>query len=300
VSEQVLDATLTGLALFRRGKVRDTYCLGDDLLMVASDRISAFDVILPTPIPNKGVVLTQLSRFWFDLTRGIAPNHLITATSTGFPPELAELRTLLAGRAMLVRQAERIDVECVVRGYLSGTAWLEYRQVESVGGEAMPAGLRHADRFPRPIFTPAIKNDSGHDQNISVAQLRDAVGSDLAGRLETTSLALYEFAAAHALRRGVILADTKFEFGWIDGELCLIDELLTPDSSRFWDAASYEPGRDQPSFDKQFVRNWLIATGWNKEPPAPALPPDVVAGTVARYLEAYERLTGSPLDLRGV
>lgn len=290
-----VDSTLPGLTHFRRGKVRDTYVVGDDLLMVASDRISAFDVILPTPIPGKGAILTQLSRFWFGLTDEIIPNHLITASVDELPDELAQYRDELAGRAMLVRRAERIDVECVVRGYISGSAWVEYQKSSTVAGEPLPAGLRQADRFPQPIFTPAIKNDDGHDQNISIAHLRELVGLDLAASLETTSLAVYEYAAGHSLLQGIILADTKFEFGWIDGELRLIDEILTPDSSRFWDAAVYEPGRDQASFDKQFVRDWLNLSGWNKEPPGPELPAEVVAGTLSRYQEAYERLTGSTL-----
>ncbi len=296
MTASTLDATLPELTLFRRGKVRDTYVVGDDLLMVASDRISAFDVVLPTPIPEKGVILTQLSRFWFGLTGAIVPNHLVSASVDELPRSLAPHAERLRGRTMLVRRAERIDVECVVRGYLAGSAWVEYRQSSTVAGESLPAGLRQAERFPQPIFTPAIKHDDGHDQNISIAQLRDLAGWDLAQSLEKTSLALYDYAARYSLERGIILADTKFEFGWIDGELRLIDELLTPDSSRFWDAGVYEPGHDQASFDKQFVRDWLNQSGWNKEPPAPELPPEVVAGTIARYNEAYERLTGSALS----
>jgi phosphoribosylaminoimidazole-succinocarboxamide synthase len=292
-----LDATLPGLTLFRRGKVRDTYLFDNALLMVASDRISAFDVVLPTPIPGKGAILTQLSRYWFGLTGSIVPNHLISATFADFPPELASYESELAGRVMLVRRADRIDVECVVRGYLAGSAWSEYLKTGTMAGERLPEGLKQAEHLPRPVFTPAIKNDAGHDQNISIAALRDLVGSELSERLASTSLALYQFAAAHAARRGIILADTKFEFGWIDGEFHLIDEILTSDSSRFWDAVAYEPGHDQPSFDKQFVRDWLTQSGWNKEPPAPSLPPEVVAGTLARYHEAFERLTGSPLRL---
>jgi phosphoribosylaminoimidazole-succinocarboxamide synthase len=288
-------ATLPGLTPFRRGKARDTYVLDDALLMVASDRISAFDVVLPTPIPGKGVILTQLSRFWFALTEKIVPNHVISADFAEFPPELTPYEARLAGRAMLVRRAERIDVECVVRGYLAGSAWSEYVRNGTMAGEPLPPGMRHADRLPRPIFTPAAKNDAGHDENLSVSALRETIGAELAARLESTSLALYAFASDHAARRGIILADTKFEFGWIDGELRLIDEILTPDSSRFWDAAGYEPGHEQPSFDKQYVRDWLAQSGWNKEPPGPELPPDVVAGTVARYREAYERLTGLSL-----
>jgi phosphoribosylaminoimidazole-succinocarboxamide synthase len=293
----VVETALPGLTLLRRGKVRDTYDLGDRLLMVATDRISAFDVVLPTPIPDKGVVLTQLSRFWFRLTREIMNNHLITAAVADFPPKLAEYAPALAGRAMIVKKAERIDIECVVRGYLAGSAWSEYRRTSVVAGEKLPAGLVQSDRLPEPIFTPAIKNDAGHDENISVARLRSIVGDELARKLETASRELYRFAADYARPRGIIVADTKFEFGWIDGELCVIDEILTPDSSRFWDAEDYTPGRDQASFDKQFVRDWLAQSGWNKEPPAPELPPDVVAGTSRRYREAYERLTGTELQV---
>jgi len=292
---------LPGLPLLRRGKVRDTYDLGDGrLLMVATDRISAFDVVLPQPIPLKGTVLTRLSRFWFARTREIVPNHLLTADVTEFPAALAPYRDQLAGRAMLVRRAERIDVECVVRGYLAGSAWAEYRASGTVGGEALPAGLRQAARLPAPIFTPAAKSDVGHDITIATDELARLVGPDLARRLEETSRALYGAAVAHARKRGIILADTKFEFGFIDGELTVIDELLTPDSSRFWEAAAYEPGRDQPSFDKQPVRDWLERSGWNKQPPAPDLPDDVVRATTARYVAAYERLTGESLpEARG-
>jgi phosphoribosylaminoimidazole-succinocarboxamide synthase len=296
VTSPVVETTLDGLRLVRRGKVRDTYDLGDRLLMVATDRLSAFDVVLPTPIPDKGKVLTQLSRFWFGLTYTLVPNHLVTARLREFPADLRSLDADLAGRVMIVRKAKRIDVECVVRGYLAGSAWAEYWQRGTVAGEPTPTGLRHADRLARPIFTPVIKNDAGHDENISVSALRAMVGASLAERLETATRALYDFATDYALPHGIIVADTKFEFGWIDGKLALIDEILTPDSSRFWDAATYEPGRDQPSFDKQFVRDWLAQSGWNKEPPGPSLPPDVVAGTAARYREAYERLTGSSLS----
>lgn len=290
--------SLPDLQLFRRGKVRDTYLVDDALLMVASDRISAFDVVLPSPIPRKGVVLTQLSRFWFDLTKNTAPNHLITADINAFPEQLQPYRAQLQGRAMLVRLAERIDIECVVRGYVAGSAWKEYRQSGTIADEPMPAGMRQAERLAEPIFTPAIKSDSGHDENISVARLRDMVGSELASRLEEMSKSVYEFAADFATRRGIIIADTKFEFGFIDGELSLIDEVLTPDSSRFWDASLHEPGHDQPSFDKQFVRDWLETTDWDKTPPGPELPDDVITGTASRYHEAYKRITGSPLWLQ--
>ncbi len=290
--------TLPQLQLFRRGKVRDTYVVGDALLMVATDRISAFDVILPTPIPRKGMVLTQLSRFWFELTRGSMPNHFISSDFATFPAELKPYAAQLNGRSMLVKQAERIDIECVVRGYIAGSAWAEYRRTGTIAGEQQANGLRQAERLPEPIFTPAIKADSGHDVNISITELKGQIGDDLATQLETCSKRVYELAADFALRRGIIIADTKFEFGFIDGQLTLIDELLTPDSSRFWDASLYEPGRDQASFDKQFVRDWLETTGWDKTPPGPDLPGDVVAGTAARYHEAYKRITGSPLWLQ--
>ncbi len=286
---------LSGLRLFRRGKVRDTYDLGDRLLMVATDRLSAFDVVLPTLIPGKGVVLTQLSRFWFDLTRGLISNHLITADVSRFPDQLLPHTELLAGRSMIVHKAERIDIECVVRAYLAGSAWEEYRRSGQVAGEVLPDGLSQGSRLSAPIFTPAAKNDEGHDVNITLADLRALVGPALAARLEEASRDIFNVASDLALQRGVILADTKFEFGIIDGNLVLIDELLTPDSSRFWDATSYQPGEDPPSFDKQFVRDWLAASGWDRQTPGPDLPQGVVEGTRARYLEAYERLTGSPL-----
>ena len=286
---------LAGLPLYRRGKVRDTYDLGDVLLMVATDRISAFDVVLPTPIPGKGAVLTQLSRFWFEQTSGLVPNHLVSADLNDFPPALRGHGATLLGRAMLVRKAERIDVECVVRGYLAGSAWAEYQAGGTVAGEALPAGLRQGEKLSAPLFTPAVKHDDGHDVTIPPDELAAIVGLDLARRLEEASRDLYQLGSEFALRRGLILADTKFEFGFVDGELLVIDELLTPDSARFWDAAGYQPGGDQPSIDKQFVRDWLVRSGWNREPPGPELPPDVVAGTTSRYLEAYERLTGSPL-----
>ena len=291
----VADIEIPGLTLFRRGKVRDTFDLGDSLLMVASDRLSAFDVVLPTPIPLKGIILTQLSRFWFEQTKEIVPNHLITASIREFPEELAQYSRVLAGRSMIVKRAERIDVECVVRGYLAGSAWVEYQQDGTVAGLPMRAGMQQADQLPEPIFTPAMKNDHGHDENVSIQHLHNTIGTELAAKLEDISLQLYSFALGHARRSGVILADTKFEFGFIDGELTLIDEALTPDSSRFWDARTYSPGHDQPSFDKQFVRNWLLQSGWDKEPPAPELPGQVVVGTSARYHEAFKRLSGGSL-----
>ena len=295
MAEAVVETAIPGLALFRRGKVRDTFRVphpdGDRLLMVASDRLSAFDVIMPTPIPGKGVLLTQLAAFWFRLTRHIVPNHLLSTEVADFPPEAQAQAERLAGRSMLVRMAERIDVECVVRGYLAGSGWADYRRTGAICGHALPPGLRESERLPEPLFTPASKSDAGHDENITVAEMERRLGAGLTRRLADLSRRLYEFAAAHALARGIIIADTKFEFGLLGGEVILIDEALTPDSSRFWEADQYAPGRPQPSLDKQFVRDWLTASGWNKEPPAPPLPPEIVAGTLARYRSAYERLT---------
>jgi phosphoribosylaminoimidazole-succinocarboxamide synthase len=299
VVEALLTTDLPELALFRRGKVRDTYRLSEELLLfVTTDRISAFDVILPSGIPDKGRVLTGLSQFWFDRLRDLVPNHLVSCDVHDLPPALAPQRDMLAGRIMIGRVAGRIDIECVARGYLAGSGWAEYRRSGSVAGYDLPAGLTESTQLPRPIFTPAIKNDAGHDENITVAHLVEIVGADLARELERKTLTLYAEASAYAAARGIILADTKFEFGSIDGELALIDELLTPDSSRFWDVTTYEPGRPQASMDKQPLRDWLEAAGWDKQPPAPALPPDIVEATRARYLHAYERLTGFPLVSR--
>lgn len=289
-------ATDLPLPRFRKGKVRDTYELGSDLLLfVATDRVSAFDVVLPDGVPDKGRVLAGLSAFWFARTRGLVPNHLVSTAVADLPPALAAQREMLAGRIIIGRRAARIDIECVARGYLAGSGWAEYRRTGSVAGHALPAGLRESDRLPRPLFTPAIKNDAGHDENITVARLVTIVGADRARELERRTLTLYAEASAYAAARGIILADTKCEFGMIDGELALIDELLTPDSSRFWDAATYAPGRAQASMDKQPLRDWLEATGWDKRPPGPHLPPAVIAATRARYVRAYERLTGAPL-----
>jgi phosphoribosylaminoimidazole-succinocarboxamide synthase len=294
--DALLTTDLPGLALFRRGKVRDTYRLSDDLLLfVTTDRISAFDVVMPNGIPDKGKVLTGLSRFWFDRLRELAPNHLVSCDVADLPLSLAAQRDMLVGRIMIGRTAERIDIECVARGYLAGSGWAEYRRSGSVAGYDLPTGLPESAQLPRPLFTPALKNDAGHDENITVARLVEIVGPDLARALERKTLTLYAEASAYAAARGIILADTKFEFGFIDGELALIDELLTPDSSRFWDVSTYEPGRPQASMDKQPLRDWLEASGWDKQPPAPKLPPAVVEATQARYLRAYERLTGSVL-----
>jgi phosphoribosylaminoimidazole-succinocarboxamide synthase len=280
--------------LHAQGKVRDIYEAGDHLLMVATDRISAFDVVLPDPIPQKGQVLSGLSLYWFGLTGHLIGNHLISADVAEFPEPFTGRARELAGRAMLVRRAEMVPIECVARGYLSGSGWKEYRQSGSVCGIRLPDRLVESERLPEPIFTPATKEATGHDINISLEETAERVGRGLAERLKEATLSLYEFAAAHALERGIILADTKFEFGFADGELILCDEVLTPDSSRFWPADQYEPGQAQPSFDKQYVRDWLDDSGWDHEPPPPALPADVVEQTSARYREAYERITGEP------
>lgn len=289
--EIVLETNLP-LPLFGRGKVRDTYDLGDRLLMVATDRLSAFDSILPNGIPDKGRVLTLLSAFWFGRTSEIIPNHLLSVDTADLPASLAASAEMLAGRFMLVRKARRLDFECVVRGYLAGSGWADYQQSGEVCGVRLPPGLRQADQLPEPIFTPATKAESGHDINISLDVMKNSVGEDLGQAIADASIAIYRAAAAYALDRGIIIADTKMEFGLLDDHLILIDELLTPDSSRFWAVGDYAPGKAPASFDKQYVRDWLESSGWNKEPPAPVLPDEVVAGTASRYREAYEWLTG--------
>jgi len=301
-------ATIPGATLFRHGKVREVYEAGAGrLVMVASDRLSAFDVVLPTPIPDKGKVLTQLSSFWFARTADLVPNHIVETDVARFPAPFRD-HPELAGRAVLVKRCERIDFECVARGYLSGSAWSEYRADGTVAGVRLPRGLEESARLDEPMFTPATKAITGHDENISRAQLAAAIGRDLAKRLEEATIALYRHAHAYALGRGLILADTKFEFG-LDGDtLTLIDEALTPDSSRYWDSRTYRPGAgagagagapeersSPPSYDKQFVRDFLTASGWDREPPGPALPPDVVSGTTERYRECYRLLTGAEL-----
>lgn len=283
-----------GLKLRGRGKVRDIYDLGDRLLIVATDRLSAFDVVLPTPIPDKGKVLTQLSLFWFEKLASVVPHHVIAAKN--FTGELAPYAASLEGRAMLVRRTEPVPIECVVRGYISGSGWKDYQKTGAICGIPLPAGLCESDRLPQPIFTPSTKATTGHDENISFAETVRRVGRPLAEKLRDTSLEIYRRAAEHASARGIIIADTKFEFGLIGNDLIWIDEALTPDSSRFWPANLYAPGKAQPSFDKQFVRDYLERIGWNKQPPAPVLPPDVVSGTTAKYREAYQRITGHPLD----
>ena len=290
----IRETNFPGLVLRGRGKVRDIYEVGDQLLIVATDRLSAFDVILPTPIPDKGRVLTQLSLFWFDKLRGIVPHHVVTATN--FDGPLAPFARDLAGRAMLVRKTNPIQVECVVRGYLVGSGWKDYQKTGAVCGIPLPKGLRESDKLPAPIFTPSTKATSGHDENISFEEVCELTGRALAERLRDVSLEIYQRASQYAAERGIIIADTKFEFGLDGEELVWIDEALTPDSSRFWPATGYEPGRAQPSFDKQFVRDYLERCGWSKQPPAPELPADVVAGTQGKYREAYRRLVGRDLD----
>jgi len=284
------------LKLFAKGKVRDTYELSEDrLLMVATDRISAFDRVLPNGIPDRGKVLTQLSIFWFSQTHSFQENHLVSGMVPDLPPALRDHRDQLAGRFMIVRKAKRIDFECVVRGYLAGSAWKEYEESHTLAGEEMPPGLRQSEKLAYPIFSPATKAETGHDENISFAQMKEQLGDELATKLRDASLELYKHASEHAERRGIILADTKFEFGLIDDELILIDEALTPDSSRFWDALKYVVGTSPESYDKQFVRDWLTRSGWDKESEPPALPPDIVAQTRERYLTAYQKLVGKPL-----
>jgi phosphoribosylaminoimidazole-succinocarboxamide synthase len=301
----VWETNLPGIQFLNRGKVRDLYEVGGNLLLVATDRLSAFDVVLPTPIPDKGRVLTQLSLFWFNLLRDVIPNHIIT--STDFPAELAPYREQLEGRAMLCRKTKPLTIECVVRGYLSGSGWKDYRATGKVCGIALPAGLRESERLPEPIFTPSTKATTGHDENISFDEAAKRVGGELAERVRAVSLEIYRRAVAYAEPRGIVLADTKFEFGTIatDGgdatrdsaeQLIWIDEALTPDSSRFWPAQGYRPGQAQPSYDKQYVRDHLERIGWNKQPPGPELPPDVVAATRDKYREAYRQLTGHELN----
>jgi phosphoribosylaminoimidazole-succinocarboxamide synthase len=296
VIDRPLLHTSLPLAPHARGKVRDIYAVGDALVMIATDRISAFDCVLGSGIPDKGRVLTQLSVFWFEQTRGIVPNHLITADVGEYPALLQPHADLLRGRSMLVRQTRPLPIECVARGYLAGSGWKEYQATGRVCGVGLPASLREADRLPEPLFTPATKAAAGHDVNITEADAAHLVGTDLVGRLRALTLALYRFGAAHAESRGIILADTKFEFGVLpSGELLLIDEVMTPDSSRYWPRDTYGPGGPQPSFDKQFVRDYVERLGWNKQPPAPALPDEVVTRTRAMYLDAYRRLTGHDL-----
>ena len=293
----LLDTRLSGITPDRHGKVRDLFDLGDRLLLVATDRISAFDYVLGSGIPDKGKVLTQLSAFWFVHTAGIVPNHVLSTDMDHLPAPFQGHRALLEGRSMLVRKTQPLAIECVARGYLSGSGWKEYQASGAVCGVPLPAGLRESDRLPGAIFTPATKASTGHDINISEAEAGALIGEGLVARVRDLTLALYAAGAAHAESRGIILADTKFEFGLTDaGELILIDEVMTPDSSRYWPMDRYAPGGPQPSFDKQFVRDYLERISWNKQPPVPALPEDVVARTRDKYLEAFRRLTGRELD----
>lgn len=293
----LLETRLNGVAPHRTGKVRDLYDLGESLLLVATDRISAFDYVLGSGIPDKGKVLTQLSAFWFEKTRHIVPNHVLETDVARYPADLRRHANILAGRSMLVRKTSPVPVECVARGYLSGSGWKDYLADGTVCGVALPAGLRESDRLPEAIFTPATKATSGHDLNISEEGAGRIIGSSLIARLRELTLELYAFGAAHAEQCGIVLADTKFEFGLTpDGDVLLIDEVMTPDSSRYWPRDQYTPGRPQVSFDKQFVRDYLEQIRWNKQPPVPALPDDVVARTREKYLEAYRRLAGRELD----
>ncbi len=287
---------LPGVELVSRGKVRDIYrASADQLLFVATDRISAFDCILPDGIPDKGRVLTQMSLFWFDYLKDLVPNHLVTADVNRFPLHINPFREQLEGRSMLVKRAEMIQVECVARGYVSGSGWKDYQRTGAICGIPLPVGMKESDQLPRPIFTPATKAATGHDENIPFSAVEELAGPDLAARLRELTLALYANASIYARTRGIIIADTKFEFGLYGDQLILADEVLTPDSSRFWPADDYQPGRAQRSFDKQFVRDYLETTNWNKQPPAPALPPDVIQNTAAKYREAYTILTGRQL-----
>ncbi|HXE76361.1 MAG TPA: phosphoribosylaminoimidazolesuccinocarboxamide synthase [Candidatus Xenobia bacterium] len=296
VRTPLLETHLAGMAPISRGKVRDLYEVGDNLLIVATDRISAFDCILASGIPDKGRVLNQLSIFWFDLLKDVVETHFITARLEDYPAGLHAYGEQLEGRSMLVRRTRPVPIECVARGYLSGSGWKEYKQTGAVCGIRLPAGLRESDQLPEPIFTPATKATTGHDINISFEETAAQIGGPLAGYLRDLTLEIYRRASEYARSRGIIIADTKFEFGLLGERVLLIDEVLTPDSSRFWAVDAYTPGQPQPSFDKQFVRDYLEQSGWNKQPPAPALPPDIVEATRQRYREAYRRLTGRELD----
>jgi phosphoribosylaminoimidazole-succinocarboxamide synthase len=294
-NQPLLQLDLPGVRKLKSGKVREVFDLGDRLLFVATDRISAFDVIMPNGIPRKGEVLTQISYFWFAQTEAFQPNHLLSRADDPLPPSLQPYAAQLARRAMIVKKAQPLAIECVVRGYLAGSGWKEYREHQTVCGIKLPPGLLESSELPAPIFTPATKAETGHDENIPFDRAAEIVGTDIAERVRAASLKLYRFASDYARRRGIIIADTKFEFGLRDGILILIDEALTPDSSRFWPADQYQPGKAQPSFDKQFIRDYLETLDWNKTPPAPALPPEVVSRTQAKYMDAYERLTGKKL-----
>jgi phosphoribosylaminoimidazole-succinocarboxamide synthase len=293
--DPIFETSFPGIHRHARGKVRDIYAAGDHLVIVATDRLSAFDYILPTPIPDKGRVLTALTLFWLDLLESIVPNHFVSANVSDYPAEFHPFRDQLEGRSMLVRRAKMIDFECVARGYLSGSGWKDYRKDGMICGIPLPAGLRESDRLPEPIFTPATKALSGHDENIGFDTMAAKLGQPLSNHVRDLTLQLYDRAARYAETRGILIADTKFEFGFLGDQLILADEVLTPDSSRFWPRSSYRPGGPQPSYDKQFVRDYLESIHWNKQPPAPALPPDVIRQTSEKYREAYRVLTGKSL-----
>ncbi len=295
MSEALLKVDLPGMKLFRRGKVRDVYDLGDRLLIIATDRISAFDCVMPNGVPGKGKILTAMSLFWFKFVTDIVDNHLITANQEEFPGELKRFRDVLEGRSMLVRRADRIDVECVARGYLSGSGWREYVKSGTVCGIKLPPGLRESDKLPKTLFTPATKAASGHDENVTFDDVVKLVGAETASKLRELTISVYEKARDYADDRGIIIADTKFEFGFSNGNIILIDEILSPDSSRFWPRDSYDPGKPQKSFDKQFVRDYLETLDWDKTPPAPKLPEDVISKTLDKYRQAYRKLVGEDL-----
>lgn len=295
MNEPILQLDLPGIKKVRSGKVREVYDLGDAFLLVASDRISAFDCILPNGIPRKGEVLTQISHFWFEKFSSLVPNHLLARSSDPLPKNLQPFANQLARRSMIVKKAKPLAIECIVRGYLSGSGWKEYEKSQTVCGIKLPAGLAESAELPEPLFTPSTKAESGHDENISFDEACKMVGTEIATQARDLSLKIYKAGRDYARERGIIIADTKFEFGLYDGKLILIDEVLTPDSSRFWPANEYQPGKGQPSFDKQFVRDYLETLEWNKQPPAPALPKDVVEKTTEKYLEAFEKLTGTTL-----
>jgi phosphoribosylaminoimidazole-succinocarboxamide synthase len=294
-NDTILSLDLPGISKLRSGKVRDIFDLGENLLFVATDRISAFDVIMPNGIPRKGEVLTQISYFWFAQTEAFQPNHLVSRASDALPAPLQKYAGQLSRRSMIVKKAKPLTIECVVRGYLAGSGWKEYKERQTVCGIKLPAGLKESSELPEPIFTPATKAESGHDENIPFEKAAEMVGQQTAERARSASLKLYNFARDYARQRGIIIADTKFEFGMLNGDLILIDEVLTPDSSRFWPADQYQPGKSQPSFDKQFVRDYLETLDWNKTPPGPLLPSEVIARTQAKYVDAYQRLTGKAL-----
>ncbi|WP_010680942.1 phosphoribosylaminoimidazolesuccinocarboxamide synthase [Acetivibrio cellulolyticus] len=290
------DTDFIKLPLHIKGKVRNVYDLGDKILIIVTDRISAFDVVFPNLIPNKGKVLNSISEFWFNYTKDIVGNHVITTDVSQYPEGLSQFKEELQGRSMLVKKIKMVEAECIVRGYLEGSGLKDYKATGSICGIKLPEGLRQGDKLPEPIFTPSTKASEGHDQNVSFEELCKEIGTDLANQLKETSIALYNKASKYAESKGIILADTKFEFGLEDGKLVVADEMFTPDSSRFWDMNEYEPGRPQKSFDKQFLREYIESTDWDKKPPAPVLPDDVIRNTELKYIEAYERLTGKKLD----